>query len=408
MPRRAFSGVLVAVVLAVPLAARAQWGTWEQVNGSSPQFFGAAMVYHPGLGKVVRFGGHNGTGYESGTFEWSGTAWALRTSSGGPAARAFSPGAALGSSMIVFGGYDGSALADMWELDPSGTWVEIAAASPWPPARHSHAMAYDAARERLVLFGGRSAGGTSLGDTWEWSRAGGWQEVLPAAAPSARVHHAMVDLPGEGILLFGGEGAGSSYSAETWTWNGSTWQKVADDEPLGRAQTGIAFYEARQAVVVFGGAGGIAVGRDTWELGSAWSRLTTLREPIKRYGHGMAYVPGANHVLVTGGNGAEGFFAETWKLTVSDVTPDGGEEHEDGGGVNDAAALDGGHDGAISDATGDGAAPDGRADAGPEDGGGSDSCGCRAARGTRGGLGLLVFAAALGARGRVRRLSLRA
>jgi len=36
-----------------------------------------------------------------------------------------------------------------------------------PSARDAHAMAYDAARKRVVLFAGASAKGI-LNDTWEW------------------------------------------------------------------------------------------------------------------------------------------------------------------------------------------------------------------------------------------------
>src|SRR5882672_1673729 len=37
-----------------------------------------------------------------------------------------------------------------------------------PPARNSHAMAYDAARGQDVLFGGSGANNGLLSDTWVW------------------------------------------------------------------------------------------------------------------------------------------------------------------------------------------------------------------------------------------------
>ena len=37
-----------------------------------------------------------------------------------------------------------------------------------PSARGGSAMAYDAARGRVVLFGGADVDGTPLGDTWTW------------------------------------------------------------------------------------------------------------------------------------------------------------------------------------------------------------------------------------------------
>src|SRR5262249_42650455 len=43
-------------------------------------------------------------------------------------------------------------------------WEQV---DPKPPARTSHALAYDSARSRTVLFGGYD-GGRYLSDTWEW------------------------------------------------------------------------------------------------------------------------------------------------------------------------------------------------------------------------------------------------
>ena len=44
-----------------------------------------------------------------------------------------------------------------------------------PAARAGHAMAYDVARQRVLLFGGRSVDG-NLGDTWAWEGAF-WTQV---------------------------------------------------------------------------------------------------------------------------------------------------------------------------------------------------------------------------------------
>ena len=83
-----------------------------------------------------------------------------------------------------------------------------------PPARHSLAMAYDAARGRLVLFGGYGGSGVRLNDTWEWDGTN-WSEVQAANAPPARNLHAMAYDAGRGrIVLFGGLGDRHSGSAE--------------------------------------------------------------------------------------------------------------------------------------------------------------------------------------------------
>src|SRR5437773_1209062 len=67
---------------------------------------------------------------------------------------------------VLFGGYysDGAGhdLRDTWEWNGSA-WTQRA--SSGPSARAYHAMAYDAARGVTVLFSGYPAGA----DTWEWN-----------------------------------------------------------------------------------------------------------------------------------------------------------------------------------------------------------------------------------------------
>jgi hypothetical protein len=53
-----------------------------------------------------------------------------------------------------------------------------------PPGRTNEALAYDAARHELVMFGGNNAS-TVFGDTWI-RKHGGWTQEHPAHAPSAR------------------------------------------------------------------------------------------------------------------------------------------------------------------------------------------------------------------------------
>ena len=57
-----------------------------------------------------------------------------------------------------------------------------------PSARGEHGIAYEEARERAVLFGGRAGGGTLQGDTWEWDGTD-WIEVAETG-PDARSGHA--------------------------------------------------------------------------------------------------------------------------------------------------------------------------------------------------------------------------
>src|SRR4030095_7421720 len=85
------------------------------------------------------------------------------------------------SRITVFGGANASdaALADTWVFD-TASWREIVG-GPAPSARVDAAMAYDAKRDRVVLFGGNSGG---LADTWTFDGVR-WEEQFPATHPGS-------------------------------------------------------------------------------------------------------------------------------------------------------------------------------------------------------------------------------
>jgi hypothetical protein len=65
-----------------------------------------------------------------------------------------------------------SFIGDMWEWDGS-TWTQLHPLTA-PPARENGRMAYDATRDKIVLFGGYS--GAFLSDTWTWDGSS-WKVV---------------------------------------------------------------------------------------------------------------------------------------------------------------------------------------------------------------------------------------
>ena len=84
-----------------------------------------------------------------------------------------------------------------------------------PDARGSPAMAYDAARQRVVLFGA-----SLRTDTWEWDGSV-WTRRTPANSPPWRWGHAMAyDIARGRVVLFGGfQYYASAHFADTWEWD---------------------------------------------------------------------------------------------------------------------------------------------------------------------------------------------
>jgi hypothetical protein len=104
---------------------------------------------------------------------------------------------------LLFGGTTatGALLGDTWEWDGSA-WLQVSLGGPSP--RLGHAMAYDAARSRVVLTGGAvpDASGAALADAWEWDGAS-WREITPAStdAPEPVQSHTLVYDPVQATLV---------------------------------------------------------------------------------------------------------------------------------------------------------------------------------------------------------------
>jgi hypothetical protein len=172
-----------------------------------------------------------------------------------------------------------------------------------PSARMSHALAYDALHDRVVVFGG-DPGGAPLGDTWQWDGKL-WTQVADTG-PSAR-HSAAVgyEPQTQRIVLFGGA-SGPSVLGDTWAWNRAEWTQVADTRPIARAGHAMAYDDALTRIVLFGGAAGAGLMGDTWQWdGNEWTQVQDVG-PTARRGHGMAYDANAQRAVLFGGAGSSG------------------------------------------------------------------------------------------------------
>lgn len=213
-----------------------------------------------------------------------------------------------------------------------------------PASRMEHAMAWDAERKQLVLFGGGPEQ-ELLGDTWEWD--GQLWIQTGDIGPSPRCMQEMTyDPVNKQILLFGGsrdrDAAGDNLFGDTWLWDGQEWIQVADTGPAPRRKFALATDLQRKRIVLFGGelAGG-ALARDTWEWdGTEWTHGEDVG-PSARKGPRMAY-DAWNELLVLFGGDDGAMPNDTWGWNgkhwaqLADTGPLGRVRHaiaEDGVGV---------------------------------------------------------------------------
>lgn len=297
---------LIATSLTVP-AARAAGA--DVVSQGPAARTGAALAYDDHDGRLLLFGGRDGTdALLADTWEWDGECWARLPVSGPPAADGAQMVYDSGRRrMVLFGGsLDSDTFANRfspqtWEWDGK-KWTQ--AATTGPVARVGHSMAYDTKRHVVVLFGGkdrlnRTEGAHYLADTWEWDGSK-WAE-RKEAGPAARNEQAMVyDGHRGAVLLFGGHAHPQKPFGDTWQWDGRRWTRVSETGASPRALHAMAYDNRSGKTILYGGYDGKLLA-DTWEWdGKSWTQVGTTGSPV-RLVHGMAFDSARGSFVVFGG-----------------------------------------------------------------------------------------------------------
>ena len=186
------------------------------------------------------------------------------------------------NKVVVFGGeIDGWLAGDTWEWDPATrTWAEKPASSLVYGGLFGPAMAYDPNRHQVILFGGRAYYNWGEGATWAWDGTN-WNNITPGVYPPPRFIHAMAtDLTRSKVVMFGGKN--NSYAlTDTWEWDGNAWTQVAlsGAVPPARDDPAMTYDATRHVTGLFGGVGY----NDTWSWnGVAWSLEHPQTSPSPR------------------------------------------------------------------------------------------------------------------------------
>lgn len=347
--------------------------TSNETSGSINPRERHAQAYDSRRGELVVFGGKGavgscgveGSAFCSDTWTFGDEGWRLRAVEGSSPAQRVGHVMAYDSSraeVVLFGGTsengrfcdpDSQLCRSTWRWD-GASWEQaiLTDEQPAPPPRVGAAMAYDAARGRVVLFGGSddtcdfSEGRPNVlfGDTWEWD-GGRWErlgQAAPGPQPNPRDFATLTYHPGLGrVVLYGGN-AGSGNSCDDsgqqwcdtlWSWTGDGWEMEwsprslrfeGSPAPVGRSDHGMAM-DAFGRLVVFGGRrvsrcddefgevaqdcsgedGATCSGTWAYDAGSRlWVNLAAVTEdhsPPARREHGLAYMAGTGRALLFGG-----------------------------------------------------------------------------------------------------------
>jgi hypothetical protein len=184
---------------------------------------------------------------------------------------------------------------------PTPTAIASASTTAIPLGRSATAMAYDAARHNVVLFGGLGGQGL-LDDTWTWNGSSWTPHLGMTATPQARKSAAIAyDETRQQVVLFGGISATGQLN-DTWAWDGTAWQSLHPAHaPPAREGAPMAYDPALGAIVLFGGMNDAPPKpsslNDTWQWkGGDWTPLQPAQSPGGGSRPRLAYLSGVNQL----------------------------------------------------------------------------------------------------------------
>jgi hypothetical protein len=195
-----------------------------------------ATTYVPDFKAVVMFGGSETCGRnvldDRRVWAWSGTGWRVLTEFPDSREDVLLTYNTVHRRLVLIGGRkNGVVFRDTWEWD-GRTWTQRDKGTGECPGALEHAaVAFDAKRNRVVVFGGaaRTAGGMRR-LTCEWDGAK-WRQAS-ALGPPARVAHSMTWAARQGaIVLYGGFNDNGPLR-DFWSWNGVVWTELHANGPV--------------------------------------------------------------------------------------------------------------------------------------------------------------------------------
>ena len=215
-----------------------------------------------------------------------------------------------------------------------------------PQPEWGYYLAYDQKDGYVLMFGTNAK-------TWTFAH-GIWDQLHPPVSPPARSRMSIAyDPVDQYVVMFGGLGLASLTDAlnDTWTFSGGNWTNItstAGPAPSPRYHAVMAFDNASNEMVLFGGTNNTLAYGDTWYfIGGRWTQIPTggvlcggpgqpacsiSSAPSARYGASMVYyaAPKEDYLLLFGGGAhdpnATGnkTYSDTWQFengAWTNITP---------------------------------------------------------------------------------------
>lgn len=176
-----------------------------------------------------------------------------------------------------------------------------------PARRYGHVMVYDSARQRIVMFGGRTNGGkTDLNDTWAFKN-GDWTQIdTPNSPPGRLLAGGAYDPLRDRVVMFGGASISADLKTVTpfhdmWEFDGTTWTQVLSDGPAIDKPL-MVWDAARAAMMMVGVDSNFATHQYYYDPAARkWNETTGTRLPSCVNEGALTYQPTNGTVFFTGG-----------------------------------------------------------------------------------------------------------
>ena len=361
----------------VPAATGSSWTNVTPRSGSPnpPGRFLPSMTYFPDGHEDVLFGGYGELGsgpwnFYQDTWTFTDGVWSeaisnsscTSTTCPSPRAGAMMTYYPPDDAVLLFGGYVYSPsityipFNDTW-LFYDGTWHNISStAGAAPSPRFEGSMVWDSLDDYALLFGGSTATGASLGDTWSFN--GTWHNIsaeVGSEVPTRRAGAAISNSPSGYIMLYGGETNGvvisdtsqCGYSLVAYWFYHGNWSEMPIQyaciyvpraapsvngtfPPCGRVEAALGWSPPNNRFVLFGGIGPEIESscsgfqgflNDTWTYvnppgaGFNWGNETIGNpQPAARYEMASASDFSYRYFVIFGGwDGSGGGLADTWR-----------------------------------------------------------------------------------------------
>ena len=300
---------------------------------------GHTMIYDSARRQLVLYGGVSDQTDDAPGEAWrlplaGSNAWTRVTGAGtGPGlleehSAIFAPSR---GTMVVFGESGSPGNSQVWELDLSGvpSWSQLSIAGTKPDPRSRHTAVYDAARDRMAVYGGVPQSGGIAGDVWVLALSGtpAWSLLAPSGTPpSPRYDHAGIyDPVGDRMIVFGGRTGSSTITSEVWSLAFTptpTWTPIlpTGTGPNPSEGASAAYDPARRRMLIYGtGYNNSSVWALALDGPPAWSKLAPSNPgPLGRSESAIAFDPDGDRLALFAGQYNTAFeprfLRDTWML----------------------------------------------------------------------------------------------